>query len=323
LKMRMQVLSIQQIEQAAEWLRSGEIVAFPTETVYGLGAPIFNETAIQTLFSVKRRPSDNPLIAHISSIDDLEKLVKKIPKEAFLLAEAFWPGPLSLLFEARDEVPLIARGGLSTIAVRMPAHNAALALIQAVGQPLVAPSANLSGRPSSTTVEHVRQDFEHAIIAAVDGGPCSNGIESTVLDLCLSQTPRILRPGSISAAMIEQVIQKPVYYGESEKPLCPGMKYRHYAPETPIRLFYHRSAMEEYLGILPLQKRMILTNENQTLSAETFYASLRRADEDQFEEIVILCDNFTILNEALYHRIIKAAGQHVGSTPITTSESLQ
>lgn len=304
----MQILSLLEIDIAAELLRKGEIIAFPTETVYGLGAPIFNERAINRIFSVKHRPADNPLIAHIATLQDLEKIAKNIPDEVYLLAEAFWPGPLSILLEAREEVPIVARAGLPTIAVRMPAHEAALALIRAVGEPLVAPSANLSGKPSSTTVEHVRHDFEGAIIAAIDGGSCSKGLESTVLDLYFGKGPRILRPGSVTAQAIERVLQRPLLCNVEEKPLCPGMKYRHYAPKAPIQLFYEAPTLSSYIKNAPLCKRLILTREQKTLSAEGFYASLRKADQHGIEEIVILCDPITRCDEALYNRILKAAG---------------
>ncbi len=307
----MQILSVQQISIAADLLRRGEVVAFPTETVYGLGASIFHEAAIQKLFSVKRRPPDNPLIAHISSLSDLEKIAKTIPKEVYLLAEAFWPGPLSILLEARDEVPLIARAGLPTIAVRMPAHPAALMLIEQTGEPIVAPSANLSGRPSSTTIGHVKEDFELQIAAAIDGGPCRHGLESTVLDVCMGPEARILRPGSITPHMIERIIKKAVIDGcHADRPLCPGMKYRHYAPKAPIQLFYEISAMQMYIETSPKKKRVILSREQNTLSGETFYAVLRRADQDRLEEIIILCDALTRANEALYNRILKAAGAY-------------
>jgi len=307
----MQILSIQQIDRAAELLRQGELVAFPTETVYGLGSPIFHETAIQKIFSAKRRPADNPLIAHISSLDQLERIARNIPKEVYQLAEAFWPGPLSILLEACDDVPLIARAGLPSIAVRMPAHEVALALIEAVGEPIVAPSANLSGKPSSTRIEHVCHDFEKAIAAAIDGGPCSEGLESTVLDLYFGKTARILRPGSITAKMIELIIQSPVLCSDEDQPLCPGMKYRHYAPRASIQLFYDANEMQSYIETRPIRKRVILKREQKNLSAESFYAALRKADEDHLEEIIILCDTLTVANHALYNRILKAAGSNV------------
>ncbi len=300
----MKILTSKQIDSAAALLREGEVIAFPTETVYGLGAPIYDEKAIAKIFAMKRRPADNPLIAHVSSIEQAEEIAKHLPKEFYILAKTFWPGPLSLLVEANEKVPSIAIAGLRTIAIRMPAHDAALKLIELTG-PLVAPSANVSGKPSSTTIEHVQHDFERVLAAAIDGGPCTNGLESTVLDLYTDQAPRILRPGSITREQIEKVLGRHLNKDDNEeRSICPGKKYRHYAPEAPIRIFHDELSMKTYLESAPSMTRMVL----RSLSKETFYAQLRKADAERTQEIILLCDEKVRLDEALYNRILKAVG---------------
>lgn len=285
-----------QIVTAAKILLDGGVVAFPTETVYGLGACLFNEKAIGKVFELKGRPSDNPLIIHIANLDDLDRLANKVPEEARLLAKAFWPGPLSMILEASSQVPSIARAGLPTVAIRMPSHPLALALIEEVGQPLVAPSANLSGRPSGTKAEHVLHDFGKKV-PVLDGGSCEKGLESTVIDLRVPKTPKVLRPGAISRAMLENVLGCPVELGNEA--ICPGTKYRHYAPNAKVTLFYDRS--------LPPQKGRTLMRQDGTLSEESYYDALRQADLDGVKEIFIFCDKATIENEGFYNRILKSS----------------
>ncbi len=207
------------LKGSAELIKSGELVAFPTETVYGLGASVFNPKAIEQIFQVKGRPQDNPLIVHISSLQQLELIVEELPKEFEVLAESFFPGPLTLILPKKESVPSIVSANLPTIGVRMPAHPIAQLLIEGVGVPLVAPSANLSGKPSSTTAQHVRDDFGDRIKSILDGGPCEYGIESTVLTL--HPKPTILRPGQITQAQLEEVLKVPVTLAAEhvEKPL--------------------------------------------------------------------------------------------------------
>lgn len=225
------------IAEAALCLRQGELVAFPTETVYGLGANALDETAAQKIYAAKGRPSDNPLIVHIYDKAQLEQLVSHVPPKAEALMAAFWPGPLTLVLPRAQAVPDCVTGGLATVGIRMPDHPAALALLKACGLPLAAPSANTSGKPSPTHAEHVYHDLSGRIAGIIDGGPTTVGLESTVLDVT-TEPPVILRPGGVSQEAIERVIG-PVEADTSLKdakdvPKAPGMKYKHYAPEAAV-----------------------------------------------------------------------------------------
>lgn len=220
-------------------LRAGGLVAFPTETVYGLGANGLDDGAVRRIFEAKGRPSDNPLILHVAKKNDVKQLWKQIPPKARVLMDAFWPGPLTLIFSRSSLVGDAVTAGLDTVAVRMPDNKTALALIREAGVPVAAPSANSSGKPSPTAAEHVRQDLEGKIDLIIDGGPCRFGLESTVLSLV--GTPTILRPGAVTKEMLEAVIG-PVALAssilsplrEGETAASPGMKYRHYAPEAEV-----------------------------------------------------------------------------------------
>ena len=230
-------LDDRKIKVAGRLIIEGKLVAFPTETVYGLGADALNENAVRRIFEAKGRPADNPLIVHIADFNDLKKLAREIPEESRLLAEKFWPGPLTLVLPKREEVPLVTTGGLDTVAVRMPAHPIALALIRA-STPIAAPSANISGKPSPTLAEHVVDDFYGRIEAIIDGGPTWVGVESTVIDLS-SERPTLLRPGGLPLEEIERVIGPveihPAVKGKAvDLARAPGMKYRHYSPNAPV-----------------------------------------------------------------------------------------
>ncbi|WP_297469326.1 L-threonylcarbamoyladenylate synthase [Thermococcus sp.] len=230
-------LDERKIKVAGRFILEGKLVAFPTETVYGLGADALNEKAVRRIFEAKGRPADNPLIVHIADFNDLKKLAKEIPREAKLLAERFWPGPLTLVLPKREEVPLVTTGGLDTVAVRMPAHEIALALIRA-SKPVAAPSANISGKPSPTLAEHVIDDFYGRIEAIVDGGETRVGVESTVIDLS-SERPTLLRPGGLPLEEIERVIGPveihPAVKGKAVNlARAPGMKYKHYSPNAQV-----------------------------------------------------------------------------------------
>ncbi|MBS7633546.1 threonylcarbamoyl-AMP synthase [Candidatus Bathyarchaeota archaeon] len=226
---------------AAALIRNGGLVAFPTETVYGLGANALNPKAIRALFAAKKRPLDNPPIVHISDIGDIYKLTKRIPHDAKKLMKIFWPGPLTLIFERSSIVPDETVCGLSTIAIRMPRHKVALALIEKSGCPIAAPSANLAGKPSPTSATHVMEDLEGRIDAVLDAGPTRVGVESTVLDLTVDP-PEVLRPGGTSLeklkTVMKQVVLNPVV--TAEKPVSfkqvrsPGLKHRHYAPKAKL-----------------------------------------------------------------------------------------
>lgn len=238
--METQIFTKENIDIAAKALQQGEIVSFPTETVYGLGAIATSQEAVLKVFEAKGRPSDNPLIVHISDIQQMTSTVEEVPEIALTLAKAFWPGPLTMILKAKPGIyaPALS-AGLTTVSFRMPNHPLTLELISKVGIPLVGPSANLSTKPSPTKVEHVFEDMNGRIRGIVDGGSSTVGVESTVIDLTNDEGPVILRPGVITKEQIEAVIgpiQSTVKTtaGEREVPKSPGMKYRHYAPKTPV-----------------------------------------------------------------------------------------
>ena len=245
-------VSAASIDRAASLLKAGEVVAFPTETVYGLGADAFNEKALQKIFAAKGRPSDNPLIAHISSIEMLKMLTDAVDvmetidaadailSRIKLLCSAFWPGPLTIIVKRKKGVPGLLSAGLPTVAVRMPSHPAARALIEALGKPVAAPSANRSGKPSPTTARHVLDDLSGRIPLILDGGPCELGLESTVIDLT-GKIPTVLRPGGVTVDMLKRVLPDVAVDGTVLRPLdasaeakSPGMKHRHYAPDARV-----------------------------------------------------------------------------------------
>lgn len=226
---------------AASLLQKGELVAFPTETVYGLGANALNEQAVSMIFAAKERPADNPLIVHISDVADLTPLCHPTEK-ARKLMDAFWPGPLTLLLKKRAAVPNVTTAGLDTVAVRMPSHPVARALLSACGCPVAAPSANRSGRPSPTRAEHVMEDMAGRIPLVLDGGPCDVGLESTVVDMT-REIPLVLRPGGVTPEMLGSVIGPVEVAGSILRPIkpdepapSPGMRHRHYAPQGSLTL---------------------------------------------------------------------------------------
>jgi L-threonylcarbamoyladenylate synthase len=231
-----------ELQEAAALLRQGEVVAFPTETVYGLGANALDSKACAKIYAVKGRPSDNPLIVHVATLDEAKQLVRVWPQQAEICARNFWPGPLTLVLPKRTDIPEIVSGGLDTVAVRMPNHPVALALIEAAGCPLAAPSANISGKPSPTNADHVWRDLKGKIPLLIDAGSCTVGLESTVLDLT-GELPTVLRPGGITLEQLRAVLGKVELDRSTDnglstvKPRSPGMKYRHYAPLGEIILF--------------------------------------------------------------------------------------
>ncbi|NLG89129.1 MAG: threonylcarbamoyl-AMP synthase [Clostridiaceae bacterium] len=241
------------LDEAADALKNGRLVAFPTETVYGLGANALDENAVREIFTAKGRPSDNPLIVHIADISTLKLLVMKIKPEAEKLMHAFWPGPLTLVFEKSPNVPKVTTGGLDTVAVRMPDHPVALELIKKAGVPVAAPSANRSGKPSPTLAEHVLEDMDGRIPYIIDAGPCRVGVESTVLDLT-EDTPVILRPGGVTIDMIEDVIGRVKQYKTEaniemiKSPKSPGMKYVHYAPKGEVIVVSGKNKVSEWIN---------------------------------------------------------------------------
>ena len=286
-----------QLDEAIDHLKRGEVVAIPTETVYGLAASLSSPTAIEEIFRLKGRPGDNPLIVHIASLDQLQGLITAMPDKSALLIEKFWPGSLTIIFPANiDQVPSLARAGLNTLGIRMPQHELALALIDAVG-PIVAPSANISGRPSSTTPEHVAEDFGD-ILPILSGGVCSQGMESTII-AHVEGSWKILRLGAVSAEELEEVLGEKVWNDQEQpalfdmkKPLCPGQKYRHYAPSCHLVL-----GLEDYSGSpsvvigfdgkeYPGAKKIFRLGDikNPKSIEKNLYANLRALDEEGIQQ---------------------------------------
>ncbi|PIS00480.1 MAG: threonylcarbamoyl-AMP synthase [Chlamydiae bacterium CG10_big_fil_rev_8_21_14_0_10_35_9] len=296
------------IKKAAKALKNNELVSFATETVYGLAAPLFQEESVRKIFTLKNRPSDNPLIVHINDIKWVEELAQNIPKEFYLLSEVFFPGPLTIILEKRPHIPEVATGAKPTIAIRMPGLQAALDLIAAAEEPLVAPSANISGRPSPTLAEHVFEDFNGKIPFILDCGPCQHGIESTVI--YLSDSPILLRPGAISKESLEIVLKREVK--SSHLAIAPGMKYRHYAPSAKVKVFFSLSELLEYAD-KSSKKQIVLSTQkipsilSWPLNRQTLFANFRKADSLYFEEILIFCDEMAKEDLALMNRVNKAS----------------
>ncbi|GIM45729.1 threonylcarbamoyl-AMP synthase [Collibacillus ludicampi] len=332
------------IAYAGTLIRNGEVVAFPTETVYGLGADATNPAAVDKIFQAKGRPSDNPLIVHIASERDLERLVKEIPDTARKLMDAFWPGPLTLIFPKKDGIPDQVTAGLDTVGIRMPNHPVARMLIESSGVPLAAPSANRSGRPSPTTAEHVLEDLDHLIAAVIDGGPAGVGVESTVVDIT-SPVPMILRPGGISQEQIGHVVGDvlldPALKQTSPRelkqpPKSPGMKYTHYAPRgdmwivsgednsvvSRIQSYVDRSRLEgARVGVLTTDEHVDMYRADAVIScgqrsdlstvAAGLYAALRAFDQQGIERIYAESFPREGIGLAIMNRLMKAAGYRV------------
>ncbi len=302
--MKTKIGSDADLSLAAALLKEGKPVAMPTETVYGLAAPVFDKAAVLSIFSIKGRPSDNPLIAHISDLAQAERLASALPPAFYHLASRFWPGPLTLVVKRSPLVPDAVSAGHPTIAIRMPSHPTALKLIALAG-PLVAPSANLSGRPSPTSVQDVLEDLDGKIALAIDGGPCSIGIESTVLSL-VSPTPTLLRPGQITREALEEALSAPVALPTASTPIhAPGMKYRHYAPKAKLKLVESISALK---GPFILSCQPLPSLASRLLTSQSLYAELRAADRAGVAEIEIYCDSLLKADAALMNRILHAIG---------------
>ena len=316
------------MEMAGEILRRGEMVAFPTETVYGLGANALDESASAKIYEAKGRPSDNPLIVHISKEEQLEPLVKEIPEKARLLMEKFWPGPLTLIFKKKDTVPDGTTGGLDTVAIRMPDNAVALAMIDAAKVPIAAPSANTSGRPSPTTANHVMDDMNGRISMILDGGAVGIGIESTRVDVT-GEIPMILRPGYINKSMLENVvgevaIDKAILgpMDENSHPKAPGMKYKHYAPKADFTMYDGdienvikaiNKRAKDYIdkgytvGIICSDE----TRQNEITISHNLYRILRDFDDKEVDYILGETFNTKELGGAIMNRLLKAAGYQV------------
>ena len=317
---------------AAEIITNGGLVAVPTETVYGLAANGLDEAAVARIFEAKGRPQDNPLILHIAEADEMERFCHSIPESAYRLAEAFWPGPLTIVLPARETVPKRTTGGLSTVAVRCPDCDITRKIIRLAGVPLAAPSANISGKPSTTTAEHVRHDHEGKIQAIVDGGACRVGVESTIVDLT-DDRPRLLRPGGITPAQLVEVlgdlvIDKAVTAQIDKDAVvkAPGMKYKHYAPQAEVVIVsgsrekaaaYIRAHFEKGDRVLCFEEELPLYEgyaplaygreaEVETLSAGLF-AALRELDDPAIRMVYARCPVGDGVAYAVQNRLKKAA----------------
>ena len=323
------------IRTAAHLLKNGELVAFPTETVYGLGANALNHAAVEGIYVAKGRPVDNPIIVHLESFAQVASVCRQIPASTGLLAETFWPGPLTLVLAAGPGVPRSVTGGLNTVAVRVPDHPVALALIREAGCPVAAPSANLSGRPSPTRASHVLQDLHGRIAAVLDGGDCRVGLESTVLDIT-GDIPRILRPGGVTLedlkSVLPQVLPPPVGF-TGQAPPSPGMKYRHYAPRAPLFLLEGEAGRvrQELLKLWATHRQkglkvgLFLSSplesgetpwlafhfKDAAWAAAHLFAELRHMDEAGADIILVEGISEAGLGMAVMNRLRKAAGKNI------------
>lgn len=327
-------MDLREMKRAGEILRAGGLVAFPTETVYGLGANALDEEAAKKIYAAKGRPSDNPLIIHIADMDHLDKIVKNVPEAAKKLAEAYWPGPLTMIFEKSDCVPYGTTGGLDTVAVRMPSDLIAAELIRQGGGYIAAPSANTSGRPSPTTAQHVYEDMQGKIPMILDGGAVNIGLESTIVDLT-TDMPTILRPGYITLQMVREVLgQAEIDRGliaddSGIRPKAPGMKYRHYAPKADLKIIegpvekviaYINEQAEKpgRTGIICTEEtkdryprgdvKCIGSRQDELSIASHLFAILREFDEDGTEKIYSESFETPGLGQAIMNRLLKAAG---------------
>ena len=327
--------------KAGQIIKDGGLVAFPTETVYGLGGDALNKQSSQKIYAAKGRPSDNPLIVHICCMEDLEKIVKEIPDKAKALAEAFWPGPLTMIFEKSDVVPFETTGGLSTVAVRMPKDPFALSFIKESGGFVAAPSANISGKPSPTLAKYVMEDMSGRIEAVIDGGEAVIGLESTIVDLT-DEIPMILRPGYITKEMLLTVLEKvdedkTMMHGDTgEKPKAPGMKYRHYAPKGSLtiisgtgksvverinQLTYEAMEQKKKTGVIATAENVafykadVIKNagnrDNEETIAKELYRILREFDDEEVEVIYSEAFDESGIGQAIMNRLLKAAGHHI------------
>lgn len=294
------------ISKAVSVLKAGGLVAFPTETVYGLGADADNEQALRAVFRVKGRPENHPLIIHLAEADQLKDWAKDVPKVAQDLARKFWPGPLTLILSKADRVSKVATGGQETVGLRVPDHEVALALLQEFDGGVAAPSANRFGKVSPTTAEHVRQDLGSDVDYILDGGPCIVGVESTIVDLT-SGEPVILRPGGLTRERLELALGRPVAVRGVGGPVrVSGQLESHYAPRARVVIVAPVDAATKARDLQSAGKRVVLLEKKDVLPAE-LYASLRRADESGAEIIVVPLPDETGLGLAVADRLRKAA----------------
>lgn len=330
------------IERAGSILKQGGLVAFPTETVYGLGGDALNRESSRKIYEAKGRPSDNPLIVHIADMEVLGAIADDVPETAKTLASKYWPGPLTMILKKSAKVPYETTGGLETVAVRMPAHSAALSLIRAAGGYVAAPSANTSGKPSPTMARFVKEDMDGRIDMILDGGMVGIGLESTIVDLT-ENIPMILRPGYITKEMLEDTLKMQVSLDRSilqensiQAPRAPGMKYRHYAPkgvltiiageEKKVAALINERSEEmrkrgEKVGVIGTEQTTALyradsvksagnRNDEETVARE-LYRILREFDEEEVTVIYSEAFEETGFGQAIMNRLLKAAGHHI------------
>lgn len=329
-----------ELSEAAEILKNGGLVAIPTETVYGLAANAYNGEAVSKVFEAKGRPTDNPMIVHISKIEEIYPLVTDFPEKARALAEAFWPGPLTMILPKSDLVPREVAPRLETVAVRMPSHPTARKIIELAGVPLAAPSANSSGSPSPTTAQHVIHDLDGKIDAVVDGGECDVGIESTVITLA-TNVPRLLRPGGITVSQLESVLGHvdvdPAVISELEEgvaPASPGMKYKHYSPKAEVYIV--EGSLESFRFLIDSESRegdmalcfngeekdipiecLSFGDENDLSSqAHLLFAQLRRFDELKAKRVFVRAPVSEGVGLGVYNRLLRAAAFKVIKPPV-------
>lgn len=319
-------------DAVAEILKRGGLAAIPTETVYGLAANAFDGEACANIFKAKGRPGDNPLIVHICDMEMLSDVVSEVPEGARLLAEKFWPGPLTIIMKKSGKIPMVTSANLPTVAVRFPAHPVAREIIKKTGLPLAAPSANLSGSPSPTTFQHCVNDLMGRVDAIIDGGPCSVGVESTIISLA-GEKPVLLRPGYVTLEQLRETLgevelSKAVLekLGEGEKVLSPGMKYKHYAPKAAVSLV--KGSSEKYVNFVnehvgegvyalcfdeeaPVLKTKTVTYGSEFSDAEQaehIFEALRELDSLGATRVFAHSPKITGVGLAVYNRLVRAAG---------------
>lgn len=316
------------IREAGRILKEGGLVAFPTETVYGLGANGLNAQAVKKVYKAKGRPSDNPMILHISEIDDIKAIAEDVSEDALKLMKAFWPGPLTIVMKRKAVVPDETTGGLDTVGIRMPSDTVARKLIKEAGVPIAAPSANLSGKPSPTKAEHVIKDMDGRIDAVICGGDCQVGIESTVVS-ALAAVPVVLRPGKITKEQMSEVLGKEVIIdpaivneGVSKdfKPMAPGMKYRHYAPNAEMLVVEGKAEsvkaeIEKRKKALQEQGKkvgvIVFDDEDFEKAAHDLFDNLRKMDDIGVDYIIAGAVKSQGLGYAVMNRMLKSAGYNV------------
>lgn len=326
-------LNMSAINRASTLLRAGEVVAVPTETVYGLAANAYDETAVRKIFAAKGRPQDNPLIVHIADFRDIFDLVSAVPKAAKKLADAFWSGPLTVILPKSDKIPDAVSAGLPTVAVRMPSHPVARAVIRESGVPLAAPSANHSGSPSPTNAKYVFDDMDGRIPLILDGGSSAVGVESTVITLA-TDVPRVLRPGGVTVEQLRAVLGEVAVddavlhqLKDGERAASPGMKYKHYAPKADITIV--RGSLAQFQRFVAAREGTAFVlcfsgeekyfahtvtygrAEDDSAQANRLFDALRELDEQGAQTVYARCPSLSGVGLAVYNRLIRAAGFHL------------